>query len=131
MCDWLYATWLGGQKRPGGAAFRRSDGSRIMEGMGRKSRHRPKHRVSFEVVSMRTTTSHPRTEQKTRFIFRVLAGVLALFLLLGGSLLAVVEALDGRIWQAWFTAVSCYFAGIGFAVGARTGRWPFTFGTPG
>ncbi len=80
---------------------------------------------------MRTTTSHPRTEQKTRFIFRVLAGVLALFLLLGGLLAAVLEARNGGTWRALFVAVSCYFAGIGFAVGARTGRWPFTFGTPG
>ena len=80
---------------------------------------------------MRTSTSHPRIEQKTRFIFRVLAGVLALFLLLVGLPLEVLEVRDGGTWQAWFGAVSCYFAGIGLAVGARTGRWPFTFGTPG
>jgi hypothetical protein len=79
---------------------------------------------------MRTTTSHPRIEQKTRFIFRVLAGTLALFLLLVGLPLEVLEVRDGK-WQAWFGAASCYFAGIGLAVGARTGRWPFTFGTPG
>jgi len=80
---------------------------------------------------MRTTTSYPRIEQKTRFIFRVLAGVLALFLLLVGLPVAVLEGLGGGTWQAWFGAVCCYFAGIGLAVGARTGRWPFTFGTPG
>ncbi len=80
---------------------------------------------------MRTSTSHPRIEQKTRFIFRVLAGVLALFLLLVGLPLEVLEVRDGGTWQAWFGAASCYFAGIGFAVEARTGRWPFTFGTPG
>ena len=130
MSGKAYATWHGGQKRPGGSAFRRSDGSYIMQGAGRKSRHRPRHRVSSEVVSMRTTTSYPRIEQKTRFIFRVLAGVLALFLLLVGLPAAVLEVRDGR-WQAGFGAVACYFAGIGLAVGARTGRWPFTFGTPG
>lgn len=80
---------------------------------------------------MRTATSYPRVEQKTRFIFRVLAGILALFLLLAGLPVAVLEALHGRTWQAWFCAVACYYAGIGLAVGARTGRWPFTFGTPG
>jgi len=80
---------------------------------------------------MKTTTSLPRIEQKTRFIFRVLAGVLALFLLLVGLPKAVLEALDGGTWQAWFGAMCCCFAGIGLAVGARTGRWPFTFGTPG
>jgi hypothetical protein len=79
---------------------------------------------------MRTSTSHPRIEQKTRFIFRVLAGVLALFLLLVGVPLEVLEVRDGR-WQAWFGAASCCFAGIGLALGARTGRWPFTFGTSG
>ena len=80
---------------------------------------------------MRTSTSHPRIEQKTRFIFRVLAGVLALLLLLGGLPVAVLEARNGGTWQAWFGAASCLFGGIGLAVGARTGRWPFTFGTPG
>lgn len=81
---------------------------------------------------MRTNTSHtPRSEQKARFIFRILAGVLALLLLLGGLPVAVNEARNGRPWQAWFAAASCYISGIGFAVGARTGRWPFTFGTPG
>lgn len=80
---------------------------------------------------MRTTTSLPHIEQETRFIFRVLAGVLALFLLLVGLPAAVVEVLDSGSWQAWFVAISCYFAVIGLAVGARTGRWPFTFGTPG
>ncbi len=79
---------------------------------------------------MRTSTSHPRIEQKTRYIFRVLAGALALFLLLVGLPLEVLEVRDGK-WLACFGAACCYFAGIGFAVGARTGRWPFTFGTPG
>ena len=80
---------------------------------------------------MRTTTSYPRIEPKTRFIFRVLAGVLALFLLLVGLPVAVLEALNRGTWQPLFGAVCCLIAGIGLAVGARTGRWPFTFGTPG
>ncbi len=80
---------------------------------------------------MRTTTSPPHAEQKTRFIFRVLAGGLALLLLPGGIFAAVLEAQNGHPWQALTAALSCYFAGIGLAVGARTGRWPFTFGTPG
>ena len=80
---------------------------------------------------MRTSTSHPRIEQKTRFIFRVLAGILALLLLLVGLPVAVLEARGGGTWFAWFDVACCIFAGIGLAVGARTGRWPFTFGTPG
>ena len=80
---------------------------------------------------MRTTTSYPPIEQKTRFTFRVLAGVLALLLLLVGLPLSVLEVRHGGTWFAWFDAVCCIFAGIGFAVAARTGRWPFTFGTPG
>ena len=80
---------------------------------------------------MKTTTSYPRIERKTRFVFRVLAGILAVFMLLGAPLVAVLEVRAGGTWQAWFAAVSCIFAGIGLAVGARTGRWPFTFGTPG
>lgn len=80
---------------------------------------------------MKTNSSHLPTEQKTRFIFRILAGVIALLLLLGGLPVALLEVRNGGTWQAWFVAVSCYFAGIGMAVGAKTGRWPFTFGTPG
>ena len=80
---------------------------------------------------MKTTTSYPRSERKTRFVFRVLAGILAAFLLLVGLPAAVLEVRAGGTWQAWFAVVSCIFAGIGLAVGARTGRWPFTFGTPG
>ena len=55
----------------------------------------------------------------------------SLFVLLVGLPKAVLEGLGGGTWQAWFGAVCCLFAGIGMAVGARTGRWPFTFGTPG
>ncbi|MGE3819796.1 MAG: hypothetical protein AB7I30_10190 [Isosphaeraceae bacterium] len=75
--------------------------------------------------------SHPQIERKTRFTFRVLAGAFALFLLLVGFPAAVLEVLDEGTWQAWFAATSCFLAGTGLAVGARTGRWPFTFGTPG
>jgi hypothetical protein len=80
---------------------------------------------------MRMTTSYPHVEPKTRFIFRVLAGILAFCLLLVGLPAAVLEALNGGTWPAWFGAACCCFAGIGLALGARTGRWPFTFGTPG
>ena len=80
---------------------------------------------------MRTTTSHPRMERETRFVFRVLAGVIAVFLLLVGLPVAVLEVRGGGTWDAWFAAACCLIAGIGMAVGARTGRWPFTFGTPG
>lgn len=79
---------------------------------------------------MRTTTSAPRTEQETRFIFRALAGGLAFFLLLIGVPATVLEALNGSL-QAWFGVLACFFAGVGLAAGARTGHWPFTFGTPG
>lgn len=78
---------------------------------------------------MRMTTSHPRIEPKTRFIFRVLAGVLAFFLLAVGLPAVTLEAMRGSP-QAWIGAMCCFLAGVGLAVGARTGRWPFTFGTP-
>lgn len=84
-----------------------------------------------ESGAMKTTTSYPRIERKTRFVFRVLAGILAVFLLLVGLPAAVLVVRDGGTWQAWFAVVSCIFASIGLATGARTGRWPFTFGTPG
>jgi hypothetical protein len=69
--------------------------------------------------------SHESRERKTRFVFRVLAGVIAAFLLLVGLPAAILEGLDGA-WLAWFAALSCLFAGIGLAGGARTGQWMFS-----
>jgi hypothetical protein len=59
---------------------------------------------------------------ETRFVFRILAGIMAAFLLLIGLPAALSEAGSGG-WQAWFGAFCCLYAGVGLAVGARTGRW--------
>ena len=52
----------------------------------------------------------------------VWAGIIAAFLLLIGLPAALWEAQSG-VWQAWLFAFSCLYAGVGLAVGARTGRW--------
>ena len=64
---------------------------------------------------------------QTRFVFRVLAGVIAVFIFLVSVPMALYEAING-VWYAWFLALVSLFAGIGLAVGARTGRW---FNSPG
>lgn len=75
---------------------------------------------------MKTITSYTRIERKTRFLFRVLAGVIAAFVLLVSLPLAMLEGIDGGGWQAWVLALCSLFAGIGMVVGARTGHWPFS-----
>ena len=64
---------------------------------------------------------------QTRFVFRVLAGVIAVFIFLVSVPMALYEAING-VSYAWFLALVSLFAGIGLAVGARTGRW---FNSPG
>lgn len=59
---------------------------------------------------------------KTRFVFRVLAGVIAVFIFLVSVPMALYEAIKG-VWYAWFLALASLIGGIGLAVGARTGRW--------
>lgn len=55
-------------------------------------------------------------------VFRVLAGIIAAFLLLVGLPLALSVAFAGT-WQSWLLAICSLYAGIGLALGARTGRW--------
>lgn len=56
-------------------------------------------------------------------VFRVLAGILAAFILLVGLPLAFSGALGESWWWSWFWAIDFLYAGIGLAVGARSGRW--------
>lgn len=58
---------------------------------------------------------------EARFVFRVLAGIISLLMLLTFPCMVYV-AFTG-FWQAWLYAFSCLFAGVGFAGGAWTGRW--------
>jgi hypothetical protein len=64
-------------------------------------------------------------QRETRKVFRVLAGILAVFLLLGPpAALYGVFAGSGehRLWDI-FWAISCLYGGVGLAGGARAGRW--------
>lgn len=59
-------------------------------------------------------------------VFRVLAGIIAVFLLLVGLPMALFGIFAGSgescLWGI-FWAMSCLYGGIGLAGGARTGRW--------
>jgi len=56
-------------------------------------------------------------------VFRILAGILAAFLLLVGLPLAASGAFVDSWWESGLWAIGSLYAGIGLAVGARTGRW--------
>ena len=56
-------------------------------------------------------------------MFRVLAGIISACLLLIGLPLAVSGAFMPTWWESGLWAIGCVYAGIGLAVGARTGRW--------
>lgn len=71
--------------------------------------------------------SGPAFRQETRIVFRVLAGILAIFGLFVCLPLAVVEGLNGDTWSSWVFVICCVFAGIGMAEGARSGQWPFVW----
>jgi hypothetical protein len=62
-------------------------------------------------------------KSETRMVFRVLAGIIAAFLLLIGLPLALSGAFMDTWWESWLWAIGCVYAGIGLALGARTGRW--------
>ena len=75
----------------------------------------------------------PRRDGQTRPVFRILAGIVAAFILLVSLPLALYEAITATFvgWETllnWFMVLCCIYAGIGLAVGARTGRW---FNSPG
>ena len=65
-------------------------------------------------------------QRETRIVFRVLAGILAAFLLLVGlpvALYAVfADSGESCLWDI-FLAICCLYAGVGLVGGARTGRW--------
>jgi hypothetical protein len=63
------------------------------------------------------------TESQTRMVFRVLAGIIAAFLLLVGLPLALSGAFIEIWWESGLWAIGCVYAGTGLALGARTGRW--------
>ena len=60
---------------------------------------------------------------ETRMVFRILAGILAAFLLLVGLPLAASGAFVDTWWESGLWAIGSLWAGIGLALGARTGRW--------
>lgn len=66
-------------------------------------------------------------ENQTRLGFRIVAGILAVFTLLFSLPLALYEACSGTLLD-WLMVLCCVYAGIGMAVGAKTGRW---FNSPG
>lgn len=72
---------------------------------------------------MNSTSSVKRPE--TRMVFRVLAGVIATFLLLIGLPVALSEVFTSSCDLLWniFSAICCLYGGLGLAVGARTGWW--------
>ena len=70
----------------------------------------------------------PRQDGQTRTVFRILAGIVAAFILLVSLPLALYEAITATIvgWETllnWFMVLCFIYAGIGLAIGARTGRW--------
>lgn len=62
------------------------------------------------------------TESHTRLVFRILAGIMAAFILLVGVPAGLFEARNDT-WEGLFMAFCSLYAGIGLALGARTGRW--------
>jgi hypothetical protein len=66
-------------------------------------------------------TSDTAPHGKARFVFRVLAGIISLLMLL--TVPCCVYAAINGVWLAWLYALSCLFGGVGFAGVAWTGRW--------
>lgn len=62
-------------------------------------------------------------KSETRAVFRILAGILAAFLLLVGLPLAASGAFVDSWWESGLWAIGSLYAGIGLAVGGRTGQW--------
>jgi|GEM_PF-3046536 len=60
---------------------------------------------------------------ETRTPFRILAGVVAAVVLIIGFPAAVMETFRTGGWEAAFCGICCVYAGVGLAMGARTGRW--------
>jgi hypothetical protein len=58
----------------------------------------------------------------TRLSFRILAGVIGLFLLVYSLPVSLLDAQIGLLERIFFVACS-FFAGIGLVTAAYTGRW--------
>jgi hypothetical protein len=56
-------------------------------------------------------------------VFRVLAGIIAAFLLLIGLPMAASGAFTDSWWESLLWEICSLYAGIGLALGASTGRW--------
>ena len=56
-------------------------------------------------------------------VFRVLAGIVASLILLVGLPIALSGAFADSWWESALWAICDLYAGIGLAIGARTGRW--------
>ncbi len=74
------------------------------------------------------TTSSSVKKSETRMVFRVLAGIIAVFFLLVGLPLALSGAFVDAWWESWLCAFCYLYGGVGLAIGAYTGRW---YGSPG
>lgn len=66
-----------------------------------------------------------QTEPPVRFGFRILAGIIAASILLIGLPSSFLEAIDRGGVLEWFLVLGCLAGGIGLAIGAKTGYWPF------
>ena len=62
-------------------------------------------------------------KSETRMVFRVLAGIIAALLLLLGPPIALSGAFADSWWESALWVICDLYAGIGLAIGARTGRW--------
>jgi protein-S-isoprenylcysteine O-methyltransferase Ste14 len=58
---------------------------------------------------------------EARFVFRVLAGIISVLMLL--SLPFMVFVAFNWDWQFWLGVLGCLISGTGFAGAAWTGRW--------
>ena len=59
---------------------------------------------------------------KTRLPFRVLAGLIGLFLLCVAMPIALIDPQLG-FWERIFVVMCCIIAGIGLLTGSCSGRW--------
>jgi hypothetical protein len=69
-----------------------------------------------------TMMSTHRNSNEVRFLFRVLAGILAGLMLLVGVPILIRVAIEGP-WHFWLAAMNVALIGIGFFGTALTGRW--------
>jgi hypothetical protein len=69
------------------------------------------------------STVSPVQNPPTRKVFRILAGIIAAFLLLVSLPLALSGVFTDSWWESATWALASLFAGIGMGLGARTGRW--------